>query len=134
MNRIYAFLLGLISAAMSAGCVIVALFALWNDYWYITAAGIVVALIVCQFTLLLYSRILQVNGPRWWSGAVYLVAGTLISFPLFQLLSLLVDTLFHNEIPVPLFWIVYGLLIGLVGMILLLGYSRFRRSPGPSGS
>ena len=129
MNRIYALLLGLISAALSAGCVIVALFALWNGYWYISIAGIVVALIVCQTTLLFYSRILQISGPRWWSGAVYLVAGTLISFPLFQLLGLLAQAWFQNQIPVPLFWAMYGLLIGLVGMLLLLGYSRFRRRP-----
>ena len=128
------FIAGYISANISAFVMIVALFALAGDSYWVLLAAIPVLLIVAQLSLVLFCRWSELNPPPWWHGTVYLILGTVISFPMFFLLAYVVEAGFDNRVPIILFWIVYSLEIGLVGMILLIAYRVMftRRNAGHS--
>ena len=83
------FIAGYISANISAFVMIVALFALAGDSYWVLLAAIPVLLIVAQLSLVLFCRWSELNPPPLWHGTVFLILGTVISFPMFFLLAYL---------------------------------------------
>lgn len=122
---LFRFLLGLLGGGTCALTSIVALFALWNDYWIVTLVALPVVLIVAHVSLLFLSNYEGLSTPALWHGPLYYICGLLICFPLFFVLAFLVQTFLDNNIPEAAFWTVYGLFIGVVGMALLSIYARF---------
>lgn len=125
-----AYVIGLISGAVCGGCVAMALVAGWTNHWPVLLAAIPALIAIPQLSLVYYARCEELpRRTEWWHGTMYLILGTSVCFPLFFLQGYLAQELFDNQISVFLFWLIYALQVGLVGMILLLGYARFRRRP-----
>lgn len=116
------FVTGLISGNVCAFSMMMALVAgATSEYWILLAA-VPVLLVIPQLTLVLFSRWTDLPHPAWWHGLVYLALGTLASFPLFFLMVYIVEAAFDNRITPLLFWCIYGLNVGLIGMVLLIAY------------